>query len=150
MSWKFLTVIFAFCAATGRGSYLPSTARIFTVAFPGAISTSGSPADKFTGALPAGVSRYVVQSVTVTATSASGTLALSTIDLRTATGGGGSSILAAPTALTALTAANLAQSISPAAIGSTFTAGSITLRQTVDSANAGTVLVIVAFIDLSP
>jgi hypothetical protein len=144
----FIPLLFA--AFMGSGAYLPSQARIFTVALPGSITTSGSPADKITVPIPSGVARYVVQSVTVTATAADGTLALGTIDLRTATGGGGASILNAPAALTGLTAINLAQTIAPAPIGSTFTAGAITLRQTVDSANAGSILVVVAFIDLSP
>lgn len=92
-----------------------------------------------------GLSRYIITAVYVESLTAAGTLALGTIDIRTATAGGGASVLTAPTALASLTAANIVQSIAvPTLSGSTvLTAANLTLRQTVVSANAGTIAVVI-------
>lgn len=104
-----------------------------------AVLTANSPGDLVSITVPSQVARYVVHSVYIETISATGTLALCTIDLRTATGGGGASLLNAATALTSLTSANLAQSLTVAALGSVLTAGTLTVRQTVNSANAGNI-----------
>lgn len=93
-----------------------------------------------------GLSRYIVSAVYVESLTAGGTMAAGTVDIRTAASGGGSSILTAPVALTSLTAANLAQQLTTAAIGSVLTAANLTLRQTVISLNAGTVGVVIILI----
>lgn len=93
-----------------------------------------------------GLSRYIVSAVYVESLTASGSLALGTVDLRTATAGGGSSVLSAPVALASLTAANLAQQLTTASLGSVLTAANLTLRQTVVSLNAGTVAVVIVLI----
>lgn len=117
------------------------------VVFPSlAIATAASPADLGTQSVP--FARYIVQSVYVESLTAAGTLALGTLDIRTAAAGGGASILTAPVALTSLTGANLAQSFAvPAITGATVaTAANLTVRQTVNSANAGTAAVVVTII----
>lgn len=103
------------------------------------IGASGSPADRTSVALPAWVTKYTVEAVRARAVTAAGTLALATIDVRTASGGGGASLLSAATALSALSAADTVQSITPATFASVATASTIYLRQTVDSGNAGTI-----------
>lgn len=125
------------------GYYAPVTVPI---TFTAAGISAGSTGDLATVAT--GLSRYIVQAVYAETTAASGTLALATIDIRTATGGGGTSILAAPTALAALAAVDLAQSITPLTLGAVQTAANLTLRQTVLSANAGTISVVVVLIPL--
>lgn len=109
-----------------------------------AIATSGSPAD--IGSITVGLSRYIISGIYVESLTAAGTLALGTIDIRTATAGGGSSILLAATALTSLTTLDLAQSVAPAALGSVLTAATLTVRQTINSLNAGTIAVVVLVI----
>lgn len=110
------------------------------------LGTTGSPADLVT--VTVGLSRYIVTAVYVESNTAAATLAAATIDLRTATAGGGASVLNAATALTGLTTANKAQSIAVAALGNVLTASTLTLRQTVDSANAGTVSLVIVVIPL--
>lgn len=114
-----------------------------------AIGTSGSPADLGSFALPAAINRYTVTNVYAYTTAASGTLAAATVDVRTAAAGGGSSLLTAPVALTGLTAANLAQNMTPLAMGTTFAGGSIFVRQTINSLNAGTVTIAVEVLVLN-
>lgn len=124
---------------------LPDTT--VAVRFSGAaIAVAGSPSDLLTAVV--GVPRYVILQIIAECISAAGTLAAATVDIRTATGGGGSSILDAATMLDSLTAANLTQPIAPAALGSVLTAQSLTLRQTVDSGNAGVVSVVVLILPL--
>lgn len=110
------------------------------------IATSGSPAD--IGSITTGLSRFIIQGIYVESLTASGTLAAGTIDIRTATAGGGSSVLSAATALTSLTTLNLTQSIATAALGSVLTASTLTVRQTVNSLNAGTIAVVILVIPL--
>lgn len=110
------------------------------------LGTTGSPADLVT--VTVGLSRYIVTAVYVESNTAAATLAAATIDIRTATAGGGASALNAATALTGLTAANKAQSVTVAALGNVLTASTLTLRQTVDSANAGTVSLVIVVIPL--
>lgn len=137
-------------ASIVRAAYLPSQEKIVTFTIPAvAVLTTGSAADLASIVLPTRLTRYAVQNVYVTSVTAAGTLAAATIDLRTAAAGGGSSILTAATALTGLTTLNLAQSVSAAAIGVTYTAGTIYLRQTVDSLSAGTIMIVVVVVDLS-
>lgn len=109
-----------------------------------ALGTSGSPADLATVAT--GLSRYIVHSVYVESISAAGTLGTATVDIRTATAGGGSSILNAATALTGLTALNLVQAPAVAALSGVLTAANLTLRQTIDSLNAGNIAVVINLI----
>lgn len=110
------------------------------------LGTTGSPADLTSVSI--GLSRYVVTAVYVESNTAAGTLAAATIDIRTAAAGGGASVLNAATALTTLTAADKAQSIAVAALGNVQTASTLVLRQTVDSANAGTVSVVIVVVPL--
>lgn len=56
-----------------------------------AIATSGSPADLQSVVLPSSINRYTVTNVYAYTTAASGTLALATVDVRTAAAGGGAS-----------------------------------------------------------
>jgi len=101
-----------------------------------AIATAAAPLDLASFSIP--FARYLVQNIIVESQVAAGTLAAATIDLRTAPAGGGVSCLAAPVALVNLTAANLAQVI--AALQNVVqTAPSLTIRQTVNSINAGQV-----------
>jgi hypothetical protein len=108
--------------------------------------TTGSPADLTSVTI--GLSRYIVTAVYVESNSAAGTLAAATIDVRTAAAGGGASVLNAATALTGLTAADKAQSVAVAALGNVQTAATLVLRQTVDSANAGVVSLVIVVIPL--
>jgi hypothetical protein len=143
-------LLFIALIASCSASYLPSQLRARTIAVPVAsIATSGSPADITAVDIPSDVTSYVVTSVYAASDSAAGTLAAATIDLRTASGGGGSSLLASPTALTGLTANSLVQSITPAVLGAKQTAGTIHLRQTVNSLNAGTIRVYVTILVLN-
>ena len=100
------------------------------------LSTAGGAVDKATISVP--FSRYLPLAVTIESVTAAGTLAAATIDIRTAAAGGGASILSAPTALTAATAVDKIVSITPVATD-VRTAPTLTLRQTVDSGNAGTI-----------
>jgi hypothetical protein len=93
-----------------------------------------------------GLSRYIVSAVYVESLTAAGTMAAGTIDIRTATGGGGSSILSAPVALTGLTSTNLVQQLTVATLGAVQTAANLTLSQTVISLNAGTIGVVIILI----
>lgn len=140
-----VSLVLAFLATPFANSATPNGTQAvrFTTA---PIGASGSPADLQTVAV--GLTRYVVTAVYVESISAAGTLAAGTIDVRTATAGGGASVLNAATALTGLTAADKAQSIAVAALGNVLTAANLTLRQTVDSANAGVVSVVVVVIPL--
>lgn len=110
------------------------------------LGTSGSPADLTS--VVVGLSRYIVTAVYVESNSAAATLAAATIDVRTAAAGAGASVLNAATALTGLTAADKAQSVAVAALGNVQTATSLYLRQTVDSANAGVVSLVIVVIPL--
>lgn len=114
-----------------------------------AIATSGSPADLQSVILPSSINRYTVTNVYAYTTAASGTLALATVDVRTAAAGGGTSLLTAPVALVGLTAVNLVQNMTPLTLGTTFANGSIFVRQTVNSANAGTLTIAVEILVLN-
>lgn len=128
-------------------AYAPqSTQGAYALVFSGAAISTGSTGDLQT--IATGTSRYIILSVYAETTAASGTLALATVDVRTAPAGGGTSILTAPVALASLTAINLAQSLAPMALGAIQTAANLTLRQTVLSANAGTISVVVVILPL--
>lgn len=127
-----------------HASYLPSQQGALALKFTGAAISTSTTGDLVTVAT--GLARYVISAVYVETTAASGSLALGTVDVRTATSGGGSSVLAAPTALVGLTAVDLAMSVTPMTLGAIQTAANLTLRQTVISANAGTISVIVILI----
>lgn len=129
---------------SGVGGYWTSYVGTGIVISTASIATSGSPADLVTVAT--GLSRYIVGAVYVESLTAAGSLAIGTVDIQTATAGGGASILSAPVALTGLTTLNLAQSLAPAALGSVLTAANLTLRQTVNSLNAGTIAVVIVLI----
>lgn len=108
--------------------------------------TAASPGDLATVSVD--LNRYIVTAVYVESMSAAGTLAAATIDIRTATAGGGASVLSAATALTGLTAANLVQAPAVATLGAALTAANLTLRQTVNSGNAGVVSLVIIVIPL--
>lgn len=127
-----------------NAAYLPSTNGAYALVFSGAAISTGATGDLQT--IATGTSRYIILSVYAETTAASGTLALATVDIRTATAGGGTSILTAPVALASLTATNLAQSLAPMALGAIQTAANLTLRQPALSANAGTVSVVVVIL----
>jgi hypothetical protein len=113
-----------------------------------ALNTAGSPSDLASIVIPTNISNYVIKNAWVRAVTAAGTLIAATIDIRTAAGGAGSSILSAPTALTGLTGVGTVKTIS-ALNASTLTAPLLYVRQTVDSLNAGTVMVTLELVDLS-
>lgn len=101
------------------------------------LATAGDvDADLATVAIP--FARYLPLAVRVEAVTAAGTLAGATLDIRTAVAGGGASVLSAPTALTAATAVDKIVSITPVATD-VRTASALTIRQTTDSVNAGTI-----------
>lgn len=127
----------------GVRSWIPMTSEVVFLIPGNSIVTSGAPADMQSFALPSYINRYTVTGVWAYTSAASGTLALATIDLRTAAAGGGSSLLTAPVALTGLTAVNLAQNLTPLALGATFAGGTMYARQTVNSANAATLVIAV-------
>lgn len=131
--------------------YVPPQAALGTVVFrvlnvP--IATSGGATDRGVLEVPIGVTRYAITGVWAYTVSAAGTLAAGTVDLRTAAAGAGASLLTAPIALVGLTAANLAQSLVPVALGVTYTAHTLYLRQTIDSLFAGVVNVYVELLVL--
>jgi len=102
-----------------------------------ALSASGSVvADIAAIAVP--FARYVPLALVVVGVGAAGTLAVATLDLRTATAGAGASLLTAPTAINSVTATGKIQTIVPVATD-VRTAATLSLRQTVDSANAGSI-----------
>lgn len=133
----------AVSTSAGVRSWIPMTNEVVFLISGNAIATSGSPADLQTFTLPAYINRFTVTGVWAYTSAASGTLALATIDLRTAAAGGGSSLLTAPVALTGLTAVNLVQSLAPLALGVTFANGPLVVRQTINSANAATLVIAV-------
>ena len=140
-------LLFLALLATATAAYLPQSAvGAYALRFTSAAISAGATGDLQT--IATGTSRYIVLSAYAETNSAAGTLALATIDIRTATAGGGSSVLAAPVALTSLTAIDLAQSLAPMALGAVQTAANLTLRQTVLSANAGTISVIVVILPI--
>lgn len=128
----------------------PSPIRGTFIITGNAIATSGSPADlqTLTLTLPTGYTRYAVLNAWAYSTAAAGSMALGTIDVRTAAAGGGSSLLNAASALTALTAVNLMQSLTPVTMGVTYTSTSLVVRQTVNSLNAGTISVLLDLVFL--
>lgn len=128
-------------------AYAPQSSQgAYAIRFTSAAISTGATGDLQT--IATGTARYIVLSVYAETTAASGTLALATVDIRTATAGGGTSILTAPVALASLTAVDLAQSLAPMALGAIQTAANLTLRQTVLSANAGTISVVVVILPL--
>lgn len=144
---KFISLLFALFLwiSLAQGAATPygtQAVRISNVT----LSTSASPVDLTSVVI--GLSRYIVTAVYVESNSAAGTLAAATIDIRTAAAGGGASVVNAATALTGLTAADKAQSVAVAALGNVLTASSLYLRQTVDSANAGVVSVVIVVVPL--
>lgn len=132
-------------AAIARGAYLPQANEgAYAIRFTSAAISTGATGDLQTVAT--NTARYIVLSVYAETTAASGSLALATVDIRTATAGGGTSVLTAPVALASLTAVDLVQSLAPMALGAVQTAANLTLRQTVVSANAGTISVVVVIL----
>ncbi len=125
---------------------LPGTTALKLLNVP--IATSGSAADRGSLEVPSWITRYAIMNVWAFSVSAAGTLAAGIADLRSAAAGGGASLLTAPVALTGLTAGNLAQSLAVVALGVTYTARTLYLRQTVDSLNAGVVNVYVELLVL--
>lgn len=110
-----------------------------SVPFSGVAVDTGAAADLVTLTVPAQAARYIIISITIEATAASGALAISVVDLRTAASGGGSSVLSSPMTLSSLTAANTYQMANDSAISNTVqTSGSLILRQTTASLNSGT------------
>lgn len=108
---------------------------------PTALLTAGSAADLVTVQLPPNLGRFIVLGYTLEATVAAGSLAAATVAVRTATGGLGVVVVTA-TALTAVTAVDLAITTNMGLTGAIVNAATVTaltVRQTVDSANAGTV-----------
>lgn len=75
------------------------------------LKTTGSPADIGTIIVPFSMGNYVVKAVWVRAITAAATLESATIDVRTASGGAGASVLSGATALNGLTAAGKVQTI---------------------------------------
>lgn len=112
------------------------------------LKTAGSPADVASIAIPFSMSKYVVKAAWVRAATAAATLQAATIDLRTAAGGAGSSILSGATALTSLTAAGKVQTIN-CVTSDALSSQIIYVYQTVDSGNAGTVEITLELIDLT-
>lgn len=134
--------LFAFPAVKAATPYGTQAVRIPNIT----LLTAASPADLATVSID--LNRYIVTAVYVESMSAAGTLAAATIDIRTATAGGGASVLNAATALTGLTAANLVQAPAVATLGAALTAANLTLRQTVNSGNAGVVSLVIIVIPL--
>lgn len=133
----------------GVRSWIPMTNKVVFLIPSNAIATSGSPADLASFVLPAYINRYTVTNVWAYTTAASGTLAAATVDLRTAAAGGGSSLLTSPVAMTGLTTVNLVQNMAPLALGATFANGTLFVRQTINSLNAGTVTLAVEVLILN-
>lgn len=126
---------------TSSGSAFPITLYVKSVT----VKTSGSPADIATITVPAGITRWRIVGIAASTTTstfiaetAAGTLAGAAFESWTAAGGTGTQIhtsAVGPTAATnALAVGWAAQNTSAA-----FTAGTITIRQTANSANAGTI-----------
>lgn len=107
-----------------------------------------TPQDLLTISVPADVARWIAVGAYVESNSSSGTMAATTVDIRTATGGGGSSILSGATALAALTGPNLAMGLTAASVGAVLTATTLTLRQSVASLFAGTISIVVLYVAL--
>lgn len=140
-----ITLLFLALLTGLTAAYTPQSAQgAYALRFTSAAISTGATGDLQT--IATGTARYIVLSIYAETTAASGTLALATVDIRTATAGGGTSILTAPVALASLTASDLAQSLAPMALGAIQTAANLTLRQTVLSANAGTISVVVVIL----
>lgn len=126
--------------------YIPPAAKSAVLT----VLTSTSPGDLGSIAIPANITRYIIRKIAVVAKTAAGTLALATVDLRTVAAGGGSSVLSGATALVAASAAGKVVDLSSVSvITDALTASTLFVRQTVDSANAGTIIVSLELTDLS-
>lgn len=128
---------------------ISSLHRFYTVVIPANIVTSGAALDLGSASLPTGITRWAMTRAFIETLSVGGGLGLAAIDVRTAPSGGGTSVLNAATLLTGLTGSNLVQVLTPLAITSVQTATSLTLRQTINSLNIGSVQVVIELIDLS-
>lgn len=94
------------------------------------------------------VTKALVTAIYIRVRSAAGTVAAAVIGVSTATLGGGT-VIVTPAALTGMTAAGLLKGTTLATSVAVVTTGKLYVYQTTDSANAGTIDVIVEYIDLS-
>lgn len=97
---------------------------------------------------PDQVTKCLIIAAYVHVVSAAGTVAAAVLDIRTAAAGGGSSIITAG-AVTGLTAADKVKALTVPAQTDVFAADKLYVRQTTDSANAGTIRVVVEVVDFS-
>lgn len=113
------------------------------------LKTTGSPADlgviDMTGGDSSLTPAYIVKGVQIGILTAAGTVAATTIGIYTAAAAGGTTVVTAA-ALTAMTAASKSIAMT-VATSDILVAPKLYVRQTVDSANAGTIVVIVDRID---
>lgn len=127
---------------TGGTSY-GGIGPIIVYAKSATILTAGSPADLASIVIPSGITRYTVGTnngntvvgFKALAETASGTLAAGAVDIYTGAGGTGSALAAAtwnlPSAASSMTGTTTGSNL-------VLTAGTLYVRQTVNSANAGT------------
>ncbi len=125
------------------GSSYGGIAPVIVYAKSVTIKTTGSPADIATIVIPTGITRYTVGTnnggsvigFKALAETASGTLAAGVVDIFTGAGGTGTALTAATWNLPA---SALAMTGTTAAANLVLTAGTLYVRQTADSGNAGT------------
>ncbi len=130
-------------------SPVDSLSRNFTVSLRGVtVGTSGSAADRASVALPVGITRWRLLRTIIRVVTASGTLALGTVGIYTQAAAGGTTIVTAA-ALVTLTATNKVVDSTIAAITDGITDTNVFVRQTIDSANAGTIDVFIDCQDLT-
>jgi hypothetical protein len=97
---------------------------------------------------PGSVGKALVTAIYIRANTVVGTVAASVIGVSTATLGGGT-VIVTPAALTGLTANGILKGTTLATAVAVVTTGKLYVYQTTDSANAGTIDVIVEYVDLS-
>lgn len=127
----------------------PLPTKQFSVRLSGvAIAAAGSPIDAASIALPPQVTRWIPTRTTFRAATAAGTLAGASVGVFTQAAGAGTTIVTAA-AITSLTAANKMQTMTTIAVTDGITDTNIFIRQTADSANAGTLDIVIDCIDLT-
>lgn len=123
--------------------------RTFTITLRAVpIGTSGGAVDRASKAIPAGITRWRPVRATILCAAAAGTLAAASAGIFTQAAGGGTAIVA-PTALTPFSAVNEVRDLGLGTINQAITDQNIFIRQTVNSANAGTLDILIACQDLT-
>lgn len=110
------------------------------------VLTSGAPADIASITLPSWLTRWSIPlgsvgnfTSRIIAETASGTLAGASFTCYTAASGGGSAVTTAITGPSAAALGSVINGINPNSVAASFTSNTIYIRQTANSANAGTV-----------